>query len=276
MKPMKKRLTQINENDLRDEIFKNVMNKQATATISLEDDGIVCGIEHLKRRAISLGLKVDKTAKDGSHIRRGGIVARVRGNPKQIAIGEDALIGLIAKTSGIATAASKAVELSNGRFKIVSGAWKKMPPAIKDKVREALTIAGVGVRIVDERFVYLDKNYVRLLGGISEALLAVNKMRNRTKVVQLKGETCDIAQEAVEATNYGAQVIVIDTGKRSDIKSVVTVLNRIGIRGQVRIGFAGNVEINDIRKFRDSGIDILEIGRAIIDAPLLDMKMNVN
>jgi len=101
-------------------------------------------------------------------------------------------------------------------------------------------------------------------------------MRKRTKVVQLKGETDSIANEAVEAANYGAQVIVIDTGKRSDINPVVAALNKIGIRHKVRIGFAGNVKIKDIRKFRDSGIDILEIGRAIVDAPLLDVKMDVS
>ncbi|MEM3088553.1 MAG: hypothetical protein QXP20_05520, partial [Candidatus Bathyarchaeia archaeon] len=207
-------------NDLRRILFENANRRRVTAVITAQDDGILAGMKAVRERAQALGLGIHKILKNGTQVQRGDIIAKITGSPEQIAQAEETLIGLAAKPSGIATAAHKAVELAGDRFVIVCGAWKKMPPQIKDTIREALSTGGAKPRIADKPFIYLDKNYVRIFGGISAALIAAQKASNRTKVIQLKGETKPIAQEAEEAALNGANIIMIDTGNPDDIDLV--------------------------------------------------------
>jgi nicotinate-nucleotide pyrophosphorylase (carboxylating) len=43
----------------------------------------------------------------------------------------------------------------------------------------------------------------------------------------------------------------------------------------VRVAFAGGIRLEDIPELADLGIHILDIGAAVVDAPLLDMKFDV-
>lgn len=102
---------------------------------------------------------------------------------KQVALAEERMIGALAKASGIATAARTAVLMADGRAEIVSGSWKKMPPQIKELVRGAILTGGANCRIAEQPMIYLDKNYIRMLGSIPQALAACASFHEYTKVV---------------------------------------------------------------------------------------------
>lgn len=255
--------------DLRDEILKDIMDKDVEAVITANEGGVIAGVERLKREAKRIGLKIESRLRDGDEVKKGDTVAKLKGNPKQVALAEDTLLGLLSKPSGIATAARKAVELAD-RTRIVCGCWKKMPHTIKEIVRESVSIGGAKIRIADD-FVYLDKNYIRMFGRIKEALRSTRRLR-KTKVVQLKGETSSICDEAKEAVEGCADIIMIDTGNSDDIEKVAQVLENAS--KPVKLAYAGGVRLEDVRKLRNR-VDFIDIGRAIIDAPMLDIKMDV-
>jgi len=261
--------------DLRDEIFAGVMTRSVTAVILAEEDGMIAGTEEATEQARALGLGVLAILREGEPARAGQEVARVSGNPKQIALAEDSLIGLMAKSSGVATAARRCVDRAGERIRIVCGAWKKMPAAIKDSLRRAVAVGGASTRISDDPFIYLDKNYVRMLGGITKALHGVDHLVGYQKVIQIQGHEADIGLEAREAADSKADIIFVDTGRPGDIGIVAKALDDMGLRDAVRIAFGRNVRPEDIDGFRDVPVDILEIGRPIIDAPLLDLRMQV-
>jgi nicotinate-nucleotide pyrophosphorylase len=48
-----------------------------------------------------------------------------------------------------------------------------------------------------------------------------------------------------------------------------------GLRSRVKVAFAGGVQLGDIEQLAEIGIDIVDIGRPIVDAPLLDMRLDV-
>jgi len=261
--------------DLRDLLFREIEDRECTANIWSVESGVISGIKRLVGRAEELGLDIDPLVKDGDEIAGGKVIARIEGTPKGMTLAEDYLIGLIAKTSGIATAARKAVKLSEGRIRIVSGGWKKMPEKIKEEIREAIANGGAGIRILDEPFVYLDKNYVRIFGGIGEALRAASIFKERVKVVQIRGETGNVREEVGEAVFNGADVLMIDTGDVDDLKAASQELRRMGMREEVRLAFGGSICLQDIPGFLNMDVDILDIGRAIIDAPMLDIRIDV-
>jgi len=261
--------------DVREELLKNVRWGKVTAAIISDDEGIIAGTAPVKEEAEKLGLSVLLIREEGSRVGKGEEIIRFRGSPKQIVMAEEVLIGLLAKPSGIATQAKRFVEQTGGRPKIVSGAWKKMPPSLKEMIRTAVAAGGVAARIAPYPFAYLDKNYIELLGGIKQSLKAVAHLNTGSKVVQIKGRYNDIEAEACEAAEAGADIIFIDTGKVEDVQAVTGKLRQRGLRDKVKIAFGGGLSLEAIEYFKSLDLHILDIGRQIVDAPILDMRLEI-
>lgn len=261
--------------DVREELLQAVRSDRVTAVIVVDEEGVIAGVPGAQREAERLGLSVARMVSSGSRVEAGVEIARLVGTPRQIVMAEDVLIGTLAKPSGIATAARRFVTRADGRPRVVSGAWKKMPVVMKDMVREAVAAGGAEPRIVGGPFVYLDKTWVELLGGIRESVAAAGHLDGHVKVVQVKGRHGDVAGEAREAAEHGADIVFIDTGRMADVASVMECLTGLGLRDTVKIAFGGGVELDDVAALRRFDVDILDIGRSIVDAPLLDMRLEI-
>jgi nicotinate-nucleotide pyrophosphorylase (carboxylating) len=264
------------QQDIREIIFAGINGRQFSAGIVAERDGVVSGIARLQAALAEAGIGAELLLSDGAEVKAGSVVGRIAGTAKQIALAEEFAIGKLAKSSGIATAARRAVQLAGDEMKIVCGACKKMPAEIKSIVREAVVCGGAAFRITDQPFLYLDKNFVRMLGGIEATLNAVASVGDKLKVIQLKGEFASVAQEAITAVTHGADILMVDTGGLADFEAARRALEAIGLRQQVKLAFAKGVRLQDIPAMKGRGIDILDIGSEIVDAPLLDMKLDVS
>lgn len=261
--------------DIRDTLFRGFENRIATAKIKVEKDGIIAGISQSMEKLIDMGIKITKHVDEGKNISAGEVVLEFRGQVKELVKAEDKILGNLLKFSGIATASNEAFNLAQGKIKIVSGAWKKMPLEIKEQLRYAIQVGGVSIRICDSPFIYLDKNYVRIFGAIAEVLNAAKSFPNHKKVIQIRGETGPIEKETEEAVRGQATILMVDTGNVDDALRVTSYLKQMGLREGKEIAFSGGISISDIPSFLNLGIDILDIGTQIIDAPLLDMKMDI-
>jgi len=91
----------------------------------------------------------------------------------------------------------------------------------------------------------------------------------------LRGETGPIAEEAITVARYRAQVLMVDTGHITDLRMVSKALKQEGLRKQVQIAFAGNIRLSDLEYLQNEDLDIVDMGRAILDAPLLDFRYDV-
>ncbi len=262
--------------DLRDDIFATVQDKRYVAAVTVWDSGIICGMSYARKTLEALGAAIHHMVDDGAAPAAGERILTFSATPKISAQAEDLVLGYIAKPSGVATAAHKAVEAAGGKIRIVSGAWKKMPHEIKGLLREAIAAGGGAVRIVDRPFIYLDKNYVRMLGGVGPTLAAVSHLTGFVKAVQLRGEIETITDEARAALAGRAEILMVDTGSLPDLAAVGRTVRESGLRSKVRIAFAGGVKLDDIAAMRELDVDILDVGTQIIDAPLVDLKLDVS
>ena len=115
-KTVKKTQTNANvEPDLRDEIFRTVDGRKVTGVIIADDEGIVAETNWAADESKRIGLTLLGILEEGSPVRPGDEIARFSGSPKQVVSAEDVLIGLMAKPSGIATAARAFVMRADGR-----------------------------------------------------------------------------------------------------------------------------------------------------------------
>lgn len=250
------------------------MTKRITAVLIAEDRGVISGVHRAEELAGALGLEFASSLRDGEEVQRGAEIARLIGNPLQVTRAEEVLIGTLSKSSGIAASARQAGVKAKDRFQVVSGGWKKMPNEIKELVRQAVSDGGLETRISDQPFIYLDKNYVRILGGIGEAVGAVSDL-GKDVVIQVRGETAAIGDEAALAVKGGARIVMVDTGIREDLTAVSTALKRHGLRDGARIAFAGNLSLDELESLGLEDVDLVDVGYAILDAPCLPIRFDV-
>jgi molybdenum cofactor synthesis domain-containing protein len=268
--------------DLRDDILRSVMQKSVTASIISDANGMIAGTDGAQEGLKSLGVVIEYIVTEGASVKEGDVIVRFSGNPKQVVMAEEIVIGHMSKSSGIATAARDFVQESEGKFRVISGAWKKMPPSMKHAVRHAVSVGGASFRITPDPMIYLDKNYIEMLGGIKASLEAVKGIKDHKKVLQLKGRSGDVVREAWVAARAGADIIFVDTGCLDDVRQVVERMQSdtekscpSGRTNKPEIAFAGAIQLKDLAALKELDIDAVDVGRSIVDAPLLDMRMEV-
>jgi nicotinate-nucleotide pyrophosphorylase (carboxylating) len=68
---------------------------------------------------------------------------------------------------------------------------------------------------------------------------------------------------------------MVDTGKTEDLNRVVLASEKEAWRNNVKIAFAGSVSKDELETIIMMGADIVDVGRSIIDAPIMDFKLDV-
>jgi nicotinate-nucleotide pyrophosphorylase (carboxylating) len=261
--------------DIRDRIFESLVGRDFKATVFVEEPGILAGMPGALIEAEAVGCTPHALAKDGDPLNAGEAILHLQGSPIQLAKAEETVMGALAKPSGIASATRQLVDRAGKRLRIVGGGWKKMPGTLKEMVREAARIGGAEPRIDDPPFLYLDKNYVRLLGGIEKTLDAAAPLCGYRRVVQIGSGALPLEEETRIAVGKGVSTLFVDTGDICDLKVVIRTLAELGARDQIKLAFGGGVTLQEVDGLAELGVNALCIGRAIVDAPLLSFRMEV-
>jgi len=260
--------------DIREVIFADIIDKRFSAEVRVERDGVLSGVNAARKCAEELGLDLVLHKEEGQAVSKGETIANIAATPMAMAMAEEMLIGTLAKASGIATAAHQAVQLIDGKAKVVAGAWKKMPQEMKFMVRQAVVSGGAVFRMTDIPMIYLDKNFITMLGSIPNALAAVSHLSGYDKVVQIRGKL-PVETETLEALAGGCTIFMVDTGQLSDLDVCLETLYQSGRRAEVKVAFASEIKLAQIPMLAEKDIDLLCIGKEIVDAPLLDMRLDV-
>ena len=124
--------------------------------------------------------------------------------------------------------------------------------------------------------IYLDKNYISMLGSIPAALNAVRDLTGYIKVVQIKGKKLPVETEVTQALENGCRILMVDTGSIKDLECCLEIVKRLGRRNDVLIAFAGEIKIDMLEELTNHDVDIVCIGKEIVDAPVLDIRLDVD
>jgi len=261
--------------DIRDRIFESLFGQRFSAAVVADEAGIVAGVSGALSEAMAVGCSAQPLVADGDSVEAGAKLIELIGAPKELAITEECVIGALAKPSGIATATRQLVDAARPHLQVVGGGWKKMPSVMREMVRHAVTVGGAQSTIDDAPFLYLDKNYVRIFGGVAATLEAVDSMTEFRKVIQVGDDDCSLEEDTRTAVEYGVSTIFVDSGDMADLSCVIDMLEELSARDRTRVAFGGGIRLDRIDDLVRLGVDALCIGRAIVDAPLLDMRMEV-
>jgi nicotinate-nucleotide pyrophosphorylase (carboxylating) len=207
---------------------------------------------------------------EGTSVAAGQPLIELIGEAARLGIAEDHVLGPLGFASGIATRAKTFRDAAPAGLSIACGGWKKLPLALKPLLRAGLAVSGILPRLVEGDFVYVGKNAVIMLGGVNQAIAAGRAAGHGPVAVQVKS-----VDEAVSAVRAGAGIIMVDTARLADLAQVHAALTQLGLRQSVRLAFGGGVGLRDLAPAAAAGADAVDVGRAILDAPLLDLRMRV-
>ena len=241
------------------------------ALVTPTEAGLVAGLGLLDPRAGSLPAgQWHVLVAEGARRAAGEPIVEIVGTAAELAAAEDQVLGPLGYAGGIAGRCRDLVEGCPDGLRIACGGWKKLPGPLKPLLRAGLSVGGVTPRLVEGDFVYIDKNVVLLLGGIETAVRAAAALDHGPPAVQVTS-----VPEALHATQAGAGIVMVDTGDLSMLADTHAALRAARLRDHVVLAFAGGVTADDLTQVHQAGAEVVDLGRAILDAPLWDLHVEV-
>ncbi|WP_082944540.1 hypothetical protein [Mycolicibacterium elephantis] len=238
------------------------------AVVSATEPGVVAGTTLITPPSADGAGAWDIVAAEGERVEPGQPLIHLEGNAWEISVAEDHAMGVLGFAGGIARRGLEIKAQAPEGLRVVCGGWKKLPAHLKSALRAGLDVAGLSHRLLDGDFVYVGKNQVAMLGGVPQAVTAALGLDHGPVSIQV----VDVDQ-ALHAVEAGAGVVMVDTGRLADLEAVSSALRARG--ADVLLAYAGGVDAAQLRRIAECGADIVDIGRAVLDAPLWDLHMEV-
>ena len=230
-------------------------------------DGIICGLEIIGRtfEICGGGFELETYFKDGEAVRKGDIIARVKGNAQTILTGERTALNLIQRASGIATLTAAAVAQIKGTSAKICDTRKTMPGLrVLDKyaVRAG---GGSNHRFCLSDGILIKDNHIKAAGSITEAVTRAKAYAPHTIKVEVEVETIGELKEALAAK---ADIIMLDNMSNEMMRESVAI-----VAGKALTEASGNMGEKDLRAVAETGVDLISIGALTHTVKALDISL---
>lgn len=236
------------------------------ASVIIKEDGIVCGIPVFKRVYKLLGdVDVDFNVKDGDLVKKGTVIGTVSGNTRNILMGERIALNLMQRMSGIATTTYKyAKELEGLKAQVVD--TRKTTPLYRHLDKYSVRLGGgSNHRLSLSDSVLIKDNHIAAAGGIKNAVKLAKNNSSFTTKIEVETETREEVLEAIEAK---ADIIMLDNMTPEKAKEMVELID-----GKAITECSGNITLETIRSYGETGVDFISCGALTHSFKVLDISL---
>jgi len=259
----------LNEDIGRGDLARNLINKNATAFIRAKSEGVAAGLEYIKHFSELADVKFDFNFQDGDLYKKGDIIFEIYGNAKDLLSIERTMLNILQHASGIASNAYEFVRLSGGRLKILD--TRKTRPLLRVFEKYAAFCGGVtNHRLGLDDCLMLKDTHLALFASIEEAIQIARENIPFTTKIEIEAETVEMALTAMKA---GADIVMCDNMAFEDIQKVAEYRNK-NHKG-VFLEASGNVTLENIKQYVQTGIDAVSSGAIIHQAVFKDFSMKM-
>ncbi len=229
-------------------------------------DGVLCGID-IAKRCFELcgGVEFSACLKDGDEVKKGDVIAEVRGNARTLLIGERTALNLMQRASGIATASRLACRQVEGTGAYIVDTRKTMP-GLRLLDKYAVRVGGA----TNHRFslsdgILIKDNHIAAAGGITNAVKSARRLAPHTLKIEVETENMEQVAEALEA---GADIIMLDNMDCAQMNAAVEFIN-----GRALTEASGNMGERDLRAVAETGVNLISIGALTHSVKALDISL---
>lgn len=241
----------------------------ATAKFISKDDGVICGANIAMRVFELLDKNISREVyiNDGQNVKKGDVIALIKGSAKTLLKGERTALNLIQHLSGVATATNRYVELVKGTKASIADTRKTLP-GLRSLQKYAVTVGGgKNHRYNLSDCAMIKDTHLDAYGSITNAVNALRKHLGHT--VKIEVETTNL-NEVKEALSVGAELIMLDNMSCDEMTQAVKLVD-----GNAVLEASGNVNDKTVRAIAETGVDIISVGAITHSVKCFDISMKI-
>lgn len=246
-----------------------VMKERVQGEVDLicKQDGILAGLMVFRRvfELLDDSTEVEAYCQDGDEVKKGQLMAKVRGDIRVLLSGERVALNFLQRMSGIATYTHSVAALLKGSgIKLLD--TRKTTPNMRIFEKYAVRVGGgYNHRYNLSDGVLLKDNHIGAAGSVAKAVRMAKEYAPFVRKIEVEVENLEMVREAVEA---GADIIMLDNMTPEAMKEAVAIIN-----GRAKTECSGNVTKENISRLKQIGVDYISSGALTHSAPILDISL---
>jgi len=230
---------------------------EVSAKIIAKSSGYVSGLEELKILFDILNVSTNLLKKDGIKVKKGEVVVELKGNARNILLGERVGLNLVTHMSAITTTTRKFVKIIDESGKKVKIACtRKTLPGLRIFEKKAVILGGGDPHrfSLDDMILLKDTHLRYYNGDIGKLLKEVKDVASFSKKIEIEVEK---PNDALVAAESGADIIMLDNMSPDQVEDVIKLLKEHNLRENIIIEISGGINEDNIVDYLISSPDII-------------------
>ena len=250
--------------DITSSLVKN--DKIITVKLLSNQNAIIGGLLFAKQAfaLIDSKIKFIIKKKDGSKIKKGSLVALIKGNAKNILIAERVALNFLSHISGIATKTNAFVKLAGKRTKICC--TRKTIPNLRVIQKYAVKLGGGTNHRFNLSDEYLIKdNHIASSDLRSLVTKAIKNKKGRKITVEV-----DNLNQLKSIMGLKFNTVLFDNMSIKSLKEGVKISNKY-----YETEASGNISLKTVKSVASTGVNRISVGSITHSAEAVDLKLEI-
>ncbi len=250
--------------DITSGLIKN--DKIITVKLLSNQNAIIGGLLFAKQAfaLIDSKIKFIIKKKDGSKVKKGSLVALIKGNAKNILIAERVALNFLSHISGIATKTNAFVKLAGNKTKICC--TRKTIPNLRVIQKYAVKLGGGTNHRFNLSDEYLIKdNHIASSDLRSLVTKAIKNKKGRKITVEV-----DNLNQLKSIKGLKFNTVLFDNMSIKSLKKGVKISNKY-----YETEASGNISLKTIKSVASTGVNRISVGSITHSAPAVDLKLEI-
>ncbi|MBI2061561.1 MAG: carboxylating nicotinate-nucleotide diphosphorylase [Nitrospirae bacterium] len=262
---------------------------RAVAQIISRQSSVCAGLPFVQEvyRQLDRGTRVRLRVRDGRRVRKGQVLAEVRGPARALLAGERVSLNFLGRLGGIATLTRRFVDAVGGsraapfarlRGRRKESLWgpravildtRKTTPLLRQAEKYAVRIGGGrNHRMGLYDGCLIKDNHIKAAGGIAPAVRRAVSVNGGSVITETEN-----LRQVKEACEAGTSIILLDNFHGSSLGQAVRWVKAHHPR--VKIELSGGVNLRNVGRLAGLGVDRISVGALTHSAPSVDLHMSM-
>ncbi len=250
--------------DITSSLIKD--DKIVTVKLIVNQSAIVAGLLFAKQTfaLIDDKIKFIIKKKDGSKVKKGNVVALIKGNAKNILISERVALNFLSHISGIATKTNEFVKLAGKKTKICC--TRKTIPNLRVIQKYAVKLGGGTNHRFNLSDEYLIKdNHIAISDLRTLVLKAIKNKKGKKITVEV-----DTIKQLKSILGLKFNTVLLDNMSVKNLKHGIKIAKKL-----YETEASGNVTLKTVKAIATTGINRISVGSITHSAPAIDFKLEI-
>lgn len=240
---------------------------QASAELVAKEDFVLAGIDVAQRvfQLLSADTSYEKLISDGQAVKRGEVLAWIKGDAAVLLQGERVALNLLQRMCGVATLTAAFMHEVEGTPAVVVDT-RKTTPGLRVLEKYAVRMGGGGNhRMALYDAVLIKENHVAAAGGITAAVTRAKQRVPHTQKIEVEVRN---QEEVSEALEVGADILLLDNMSLEELSNAVEL---VGDRAITEA--SGGVNLETVRSIAETGVRLISVGALTHSYRAVDISM---